>query len=143
MMIVFGRDDEVASWAAERLNLKALGSLRKTFVRPYVAIGIENGKGYCGAYVLNQFTGPDIELTIAGRGAVSRTALSVIYDYVFNQLGCLRISATCRTDNTQAIRLAERLGFKREGMSRKKFGNSNAVLLGLLREEYRYGNGRR
>ena len=37
--------------------------------------------------------------------------------------------------NTRAIRLNEGLGFVREGLVRRGFGNDNAVILGLLRED--------
>ena len=93
---------------------------------------------FTGAYIFNRFTGPDVELTVVGKGAISRTAFNAAASYVFDQIGCIRVSATIRADNTRALAVAEKFGFKREGIRRKGFKDTDAILLGLLKEEYRY-----
>jgi RimJ/RimL family protein N-acetyltransferase len=59
-----------------------------------------------------------------------------VYNYVFKQLGCSRISVTTRADNELVIGIAERLGFVREGYLRKFYGDADGVLLGLLKKDF-------
>jgi hypothetical protein len=133
MTLVFGQDDEVAAWAAEQLGYVPM-------VKPFVAIGIRDKSGaYSGALIFNGFSGRDIELTVVGRGAITRESFDAFAAYVFGQLNCARVSAVISQNNARALDVAEKFGFRREGVARKKFEDADAVLLGLLREEYRYG----
>jgi hypothetical protein len=133
MTLVFGQDDEVAAWAAEQLGYVPM-------VKPFVAIGVRDKSGaYSGALIFNGFSGRDIELTVVGRGAITRESFDAFASYVFGQLRCARVSAVISQQNVRALDVAEKFGFRREGVARKKFEDSDAVLLGLLKEEYRYG----
>jgi hypothetical protein len=138
--LVFGRDEEVARWAANKLRIRKLGELTTGFVRPFTTIGVRDRSGqYSGAFIFSRFTGPDVELTVVGAGAITRSAFQAAARYVFDDLGCVRVSATIRADNDRALAVARKFGFKQEGIRRKGFKDHDAVLLGLLREDYRYG----
>ena len=139
MRLVFGSDEAVASWASDRLKIAPLGSLSRGFVRPFTTIGVKDNQGLLsGAYIFNNFTGPDVELTVVGRGAISREGFKVAAHYAFEQLGCVRVTATISADNHHAVSIAIRYGFKMEGVARHKFGKADGILLGLLKEENLY-----
>ena len=101
---------------------------------PFTAMGIErDGQIQCGA-VFNCFTGHDIEMTIAGHGW-TRGFVRGVGQYVFQQLGCVRLQMT--TEQERVARMAERLGARREGVLRDKFGRGrDGIILGVLQEEY-------
>ena len=103
---------------------------------PYTAMGIErNGEIIAGA-VFNAYTGSDIEVTVAG-GPFSRTFISEVGRYVFEQVGCLRLSIT--TMKPEVIKIAQRLGAQTEGLKRNHFGKGkDGTVLGILREDWNY-----
>lgn len=103
---------------------------------PFTCMGLEQDGEIIGGAVWNCFTGPDIELTLAGR-VWSRTFLKALGEYAFNQLGCIRVQMT--TEQEAVARYAERLGGKREGVLRNKFGRGrDGIVIGLLEQEYRF-----
>lgn len=123
-------DARVARFVGERV-----GSI---IVPPFTAMGIERDGEVVAGVVFNCFTGPDIEATVAGETqAFSRSFFREVYQYVFSQLGCIRVSAT--TENPTVVRLAERLGGQVEGMKRNLFGEGrDGFLVGVLKEDWRY-----
>ena len=103
---------------------------------PYTCMGIERDGEIIGGAVFNCFTGHDVEATIAGRGW-SRRFLQAVGTYVFEQLKCGRIQVT--TEQVAVARIAERLGGKREGVLRDKFGRGrDGIVIGVLEQEYRF-----
>lgn len=78
----------------------------------------------------------DIELGIAhdGKGLGSRELIRAVFSYVFGQSNCLRCTARIRDDNVKSIKLVERLGFSQEGRLRRGFGDRDALIYGLLRD---------
>ena len=66
----------------------------------------------------------------------TKVSLKVAFSFPFIQLGLGRVSATIRESNQKSISLAERLGFKQEGMLREYYLNGeNALIYGLLKRE--------
>ena len=74
-----------------------------------------------------------------GRGIASRGVRAVL-EYGFNEMILNRIELTCATSNASSYRLAERLGFQREGLLRQseRLGDSfvDHYAYGLLRKEF-------
>lgn len=70
-----------------------------------------------------------------------REALTALLDHAFGTLALRRIEADVDPRNLPSCRLAERLGFQREGLLRNRWrvgGEfADSVLYGLLRNEYR------
>lgn len=89
------------------------------------------------AVAFSHWTGPDIELSVAGEpGSGSRRFLATVFGYVFQTAGCVRCTVKVRASNAKARGLATRLGFKREGVQRQWYGDEDAVIFGLTRNDY-------
>lgn len=100
-------------------------------------IGRIEGDQIVAAAAFSHFTGHDIELSVAGNpGGGSKAYLQAVFGYVFDQCGCARCTVKTRESNSAAIRLAERLGFQREGLLRNGFGDEAAIVFGLTRNDY-------
>lgn len=100
------------------------------------ALGILSQEGrIIGGVLLTNYTGFGVEMTLAGRGCISRTAWQAIGDMAFGELGCQRLSVTTRKSNKRVCKLAPRLKFKFEGIARRFYGDEDGVVLSLLRDE--------
>lgn len=89
------------------------------------------------AAAFSHYTGCDIEMSVAGEpGSGSKGFLKALFAYAFEQCGCVRCTVKTRASNARAIKLAKRLGFVQEGVQRLGFGDEDAVLFGLLRNDY-------
>ncbi len=102
----------------------------------FECIGLERDGRLVAVAVFNDYTGDNVEITVAtdGRWAfrgVIRRALR----YAFGELGCKRVTAHIRPTNERALSAARRVGFKDEGRARRWFGNEDAIILGLLPDE--------
>ena len=145
--VLYGVDALIAAWVSERLGAEMPNVM-------YTAFGIcaegtlegpvsDLSKIFliAGVYWYNHYTGPDqfdiscavaSETELAGRPDVIRKIL----EYPFGELKVPRISAEIHADNDRAIRTAEKLGFKREGVKRKAGRDGgDTVSLGLLPDE--------
>ena len=107
-------------------------------VAPFTALGWESAGKLAGVAVFNCFTGPDIEMTIAGRAAVTREAMRTIADYVFRQLKVERVSIRTRASRKDVVDQAIRIGFSPEGYHPKLFGDDDGVSLGMTRDACRW-----
>jgi len=118
LRLILGCDEMVASWVGEKLG---------TVIQPpYTAIGLtKDGLDLCARAVFNDFTGSNVEMTVASTG-VSKGFARAIAAYVFRQLGVNRLSIKTKRSNKAVQRLAPRLGFKFEGISARYFGPSKA-----------------
>lgn len=121
-------DERVARFVGERCGT--------VLCPPYTAMGIEREGQVVAGAVFNNYTRFDVEVTVAG-GPFSRGFISAVGDYVFEQIGCLRMSIT--TEQEEVIEIAKRLGAQTEGLKRNRFGKGrDATILGILREDWNY-----
>lgn len=145
--VLYGADALIAAWVSERLGAQMPNVLYQAF--GICTEGTPDGpvtdlsKIYliAGVYWFNHYNGPDqhditcavaSETELAGRPDVIRKIL----EYPFGQLKVPRITGEVVASNERAIRTAEKLGFKREGIKRKAArGGEDMVVLGLLPEE--------
>ena len=101
-------------------------------------MGIERDGVICAGALFNHFEGADVHITVAGRGW-TRAFLRAVGAYVFDQLGCERMTAI--TEQTPVAMLAQRLGAQIEGRLRNHFGyDRDGILLGILRQDWKYGS---
>lgn len=100
------------------------------------ALGIISPEGrIVGGVLLTNYTGFGVEMTLAGKGCISRSAWQAIGDMAFGELGCERISVTTRKSNKRVCRLAPRLRFRFEGIARRFYGVEDGVVFSMLRDE--------
>lgn len=126
MIYVFHNSQAVAKWAGLQLGVK--------FHPPFEAIGIVNGPRFTGAAVFNDYSGQNIEVTIVGRSTISREFLAIIGRYVFSQLKCARLGVQIRADNKSLYRVIKRLGFSHEGRMKNYYGDGDAIVMGLTKD---------
>lgn len=121
-------DDRVARFVGERVGA--------IIYPPFTCMGIERDGEIVAGAVFNCFTGHDVEVTVAGHGW-TRGFFRAVGDYVFGQLGCVRMQVT--TEQETIARVSERMGGKREGLLRNKFGRGrDGIVLGVLDTEYKF-----
>lgn len=128
-MIVYDTD-RLRAWLEGRIGLKTHPETR--------FIGSEfSGKIHSVVAFSHYVPDTDIEISVAhdNQGIASRELMREVLRYVFAQSNCLRCTARIAEDNQKSIKLAERLGFKAEGRLRRGFGNRDALLFGLLRDD--------
>lgn len=125
-MIITG--DTVAKFVGDRC--------RTIIYPPFTAMGLERNGEVSAGVVFNCYTGNDISVTVAG-GPFNRAFISAVGRYVFEQIGCLRMSIT--TEKSEVIEIAKRLGAQTEGLKRNHFGKGrDGTILGILREDWNY-----
>lgn len=103
---------------------------------PYSTMGLEKDGMVIAGIIISQFEGADCHVTVAGKGW-TRGFLKAVGEYVFEQLGCLRM--TFITEQPHVVQLAVRLGGQVEGCMRDHFGKGrNGHIIGVLKNDYRY-----
>lgn len=119
LSLLYGHDQDIAEWTAGRLG--------QTVDPPYRAIGIVDETGEIrGGMVFNRYTRANIEITMYGPGCLTRAVIRGWFDYVFEQLKCIRLTAITRRDNKLVCRLLPRLGFTYEATMKNFFGPKKA-----------------
>lgn len=91
--------------------------------------------------VYSRFHATNLEMSIASDSTsawMSKTYLFQAFAYPFLTLGKRRVMGVVQVDNFAALHLDKRLGFIEEGRLRKWFGEKDAILLGMLREECKW-----
>lgn len=121
-------DERVARFVAERLGFP--------LYPPYTSMGIERDGEIAGGVLFNCFEGADVHVTAAGSGWTPSFMRAVGF-YVYEQLCCERMTMT--TEQPNVALLALKMGGVVEGRMRHHFGrNRHAIIIGILREEYKY-----
>lgn len=123
------QDDEAArQYIQQRLDV--------CIARPFIGLVVERDGEQVGAVVLNDYRhGQNIELTVAISGPWGTKDFRNIIRYCFDRVR--RITMRTRCDNTRAIMMLEKLGFRREGVMRQWFNDTDAIVFSLLRAEQR------
>lgn len=131
-MMLFSPETEqqnhiIAGWLGARLGV--------TFAPPYLALASLDHRGeIIGAIVLNNFDGTNIDLTGAGEGGFMPSIVRGVARYIFDQLGCARVTLRTRKSNKQTRRLLNR-HFKFEVVLKSWFGNEDAYQFRMCRDE--------
>lgn len=119
MRLVFGYDNAVAEWVGKNLGV--------TIYPPFTAIGgTHDGLTLCSGVVFNCYNGSNIDITMYGPHGLTRGAISIVYQYVFDQLKVNRLTALTRRSNKRMRQILPRLGFRYEGISARYFGPHRA-----------------
>ena len=128
-------DDRMMGWTAERIPTIGAG-YRWSDAQ---AIGLVEADKILAGMVVHDYSRAcrNCQLTFAAASArwATRPSIRALLAYPFEQLRVARVTTMIASRNVRALRLNERLGFVREGIMRRGFGNDDTVILGLLREE--------
>lgn len=137
MQLICGQDAAVAEWVRARIPHMAGGGFG-----PCVAIGVadEAGALVAGA-VYHGYTalpgGGDIQMSMAADSAgwARRGVIRGLLHYPFEQAGCHRVTTITPFCNARALRINKGLGFEQEGRIRRGYGDDDAIIMGLMRED--------
>ena len=115
-------------------------ALKVKIAEPYFALGfMSDDKKPLAAFVFNDFTGANIELTaVSERGRLGLEIKRYIARYVFIQNGCRRLTVRTKKRNKRVLKLAPLLGFKYEGVQKHFYADDDAVVFGMLKEDCRF-----
>ena len=92
-----------------------------------------------GVAGFERWNGSDIEIHFAGeRSFLTRAFLRACALYVFQQLGCDRVTGRLPADRPKGKVIAERVGFKHEGTIRRGHNGADILIYGMLKEECRW-----
>jgi ribosomal-protein-alanine N-acetyltransferase len=79
-----------------------------------------------------------VDERVAGRG-VTPTALALVLDHCFREVGLHRVEASVRPENAPSLRVVRKLGFREEGLHRRLLfidgGWRDHLCFSLLRED--------
>ncbi|MBP2442842.1 GNAT family N-acetyltransferase [Rhizobium leguminosarum] len=129
-MIVSEPREDIAAWVGQKIGV--------SFHPPYTALAhVDRGRVIAG-YVFNVWTEHDVEVSLAA-DRLSLTLMRAAFGYVVNQLGCRRATFRTRADNISAQRALDRLGARLEGRQTAYFGDCDALLYGIMKEDFPYG----
>lgn len=126
----FVSDDRVSAYVCQRTGIRLAPG-------QYTQLGIIQEGEVTAGIVFSHYSGSDISLTVAAarRGAFTKTFLVRVGVYLWDELGCSRI--TFLTEQPRVVELAIQLGAKVEGTKRDAFGpDRDATMLGLLASEW-------
>jgi RimJ/RimL family protein N-acetyltransferase len=131
--LLVGYDVEIADWVGKRLDITNFG--------PCTTLGIADEDGLIAGIVFNNYRSAiGMEASIASTSPrwCSRGTLAAIFGYVFDQVGCRRLTATTEAKNQPVRAFLCHLGFREEGLLRHGFPQDDAVIFGMIREECRW-----
>ena len=138
--ILWNDDESVARFMQANARLPAIQS--GGFGLPFRAAGIiADGKLVGGILANNYRAGVDIHVHLVTTSArwARRGVLRDLFWYPFHYLQLPRVSFITSRKNKRMRSVAERMGFKLEGMVRKGYdGKTDAAVYGMLREECRF-----
>lgn len=125
--------DVIYPWARERLP--DFDPDRST------AIGVMDGDELIAAAVFFNFKGHDVEIGFAADDPrwARRDVIRGIFHYIFEQLGCIRLTTITGEHNARARKLDEGLGFKQEGYHPRGMGPDEAAIsYGMMKEDCKW-----
>ncbi len=145
MRLLYGQKEFVAHWVASRIplmeNVVATNPPGEAFGNCN-AIGVINDAGVCvGGVVYHNwqqfFRTIDLSFAADDPRWLTPTIIRALLSYPFDDLGCQRVTALTPKRNRRARRFLDRFGFKREGCVARGFDSDDAIISGLLVEDWR------
>lgn len=122
------RDDHVAKFILDSV-------FGDPFSAPFAGFVITDEGFPVGAYILNAFTGHDVEFTIAAKCVLPISIVRQVARDCFVGLGVSRITAKTRMSNAPARRALEAIGCKQESTASDYFGDEDAAVYALLKRD--------
>lgn len=146
MNLLHGHDADVTHWVCERIPHLAIRIPyfeRGQVLGPAVALGVVDETGIIAGVVFHGYDPfvKSIEVSCAATSPRwgNRETFRSLLRYAFDQCKVQRVTACTPRRATSSRRFLEGLGFQREGSIRRGFGDDNAILYGLLVEDWASG----
>lgn len=143
--LVFARttseSNAILLWVATELDEDVAA-----FNHPYAFALVDSEEGILAGIVLHDYSGKNISMSTAIKPGVilSPRLVHDILRVPFNEpLDACRVTAFVDETNMRSVNLIQALGFTEEGRIRKHFGDRDALVFGLLKDEFdggRYGS---
>lgn len=107
-------------------------------------IGFEEDSKILGAIFFSNYDTHNIfiHLALDNPKICQKKNIRLMFDYIFNQAKCKRVTATCDNSRNRIKKLVENVGFKKEGLIRSMVNRNNknidVVVYGMLNNECRW-----
>lgn len=136
MRLVFGRDQAVAKWVADRIPF-----VRERGFGPCKAIGVIASDGRELAGIVYHDWNPDFRTIAFSIAAVSpawarRGIIRGLFHYPFIDCGVLKLWTATPHRNLRALKALKGLGFTQEAILVRQFGKDNAVINRMWASDY-------
>lgn len=106
-------------------------------IEPFSGLVVKDEQGRNrGAVIVCNYDGHDCEIAVAGTAFVTVRCVRQVFAYIFDQLGCKRVTARTTVSNKRSFRLMRSVGFRVEGMKRQGPAGDE-LMMGMLRDECR------
>lgn len=144
MRLLYGHANDIAHWVACRIPLMAQVVASNPPGEAFGAcnaIGVVDEQGTVVGGVIYHNWQPvfrTIDLSFAADTPrwLTPALVRALLSYPFSELACQRVTTLTPKRNRRARAFLERFGFKREGCVKRGFGADDAIISGLLVEEW-------
>jgi RimJ/RimL family protein N-acetyltransferase len=138
-VIVYGEDGQVAEWVALQIPDMA-GTASPDSFGPCRAMGVVRRNELVGGVVFHDWQPKFKTIGLSGAAVSPMAALPgtvrALLAYPFHECGVHLVWAKCRFRNEGAARFLTGLGFIRDGVLRRRFGDDHEANWSLTRREY-------
>jgi RimJ/RimL family protein N-acetyltransferase len=93
-----------------------------------------------GVVIYDRFSPWNCEVSVASTTPkfLTRPFLRAVFEYPFGMLGLRRITAVIEDGNINALQMDKRLGFVEEARLKGWYGDTDGILLRMLKEECKW-----
>ncbi|MAN62781.1 MAG: hypothetical protein CMI60_12640 [Parvibaculum sp.] len=129
----------LAKWACEVLgdDLETFGFDR--YGEPlFNTVGFEVGDELACVVVAYHYAKPNVTMAFASKNPrwATKGNIASLGEWVFEELGCNRVTAFVQKQNKRARKFDEGIGFKYEGKLRKATYKGDVIAYGLTKEDH-------
>ena len=131
MQILFGHDQAVTAWAAQKID---------GLSQPTHAFGLIDGAGVLrGCLILNEITANTADLVVYSEAPITANVVRPFFRIVFDVLHYGRLQTIAERSNAKSRKDTPRWGFKWDGTARDFFGHGrDALRFVMLRADCRF-----
>lgn len=141
LRLIYGADEAIAIWVGTQISHAPDFHMRRApdGGKLFHAIGVSDGDKIIAGVVFHNYYPMyrNIELSMAALSPVwaKPAIIGELLHYPFIQLDCGRVTTLTPANNKRALRFNEHLGFIREGLVRKGYGDEDMIVCGMLSNE--------
>ncbi len=129
----------LAQWACDILGTKLELFGFDRYGKPlFQTLGFaREGKTLC-VFVVYQYISPNIFIAFASKSArwASKENVRALGVWIFEDLGCNRMTSLTEKQNKRSRKFQEGVGFKHEGKLRRATDNGDIIIYGLTKEDH-------